>query len=234
MIKSDMLNQSQDNPYFPSAIRVVIIEDQQEIREGLRNILDASPGYSCLATYETMELANLGIRALMKSPDERPSVILIDLGLPGMSGTEGISILKREFPDLLFIVLSVFMDDKRIFDALCAGATGYLLKKTPPMEILTSVREVVEGGAPMSPEVARRVVELFQHLRPPQTEVYDLTPHEQRVLKLLVEGHIYKTAAVELKVTVHAVSFHVRKIYEKLQVHSKTEAVAKALKHNLV
>lgn len=234
MNKSDMLNQNQDKPSFPSAIRVVIIEDQKEIREGLRRILDESPGYSCLATYETMELAIRGIGTMMDSTGEVPSVILIDLGLPGMSGTEGIRRLKVDYPELLFIVLSVFMDDKRIFDALCAGATGYLLKKTPPTEILTSIREVVEGGAPMSPEVARRVVDIFKHWRPPQQDEYNLTPHEQRVLKLLVDGHIYKTAAVELKVTVHAVSFHVRNIYEKLQVHSKTEAVAKAIKLNLV
>ena len=134
----------------------------------------------------------------------------------------------------LFIVLSVFNDDNRIFAALCAGATGYLVKKTPSVEILKSIREVVEGGAPMSPEVARRVVNIFRNWRPPQKEDYNLTPHELRVLKLLVDGHIYKTAAAELKVTVYTVSFHVRKIYEKLQVHSKTEAVAKAIKLNLV
>jgi DNA-binding NarL/FixJ family response regulator len=234
MKKSAMLNQSQDNPIYPSAIRVVIIEDQTEIREGLRKILDVSPGYSCLAAYDTMERAIDGIGNLMMTPDTRPSVVLIDLGLPHMSGTEGIKLLKTSYPELLFIVLSVFNDDNRIFAALCAGATGYLVKKTPSMEILKSIREVVEGGAPMSPEVARRVVNIFRNWRPPQKEDYNLTPHELRVLKLLVDGHIYKTAAAELKVTVYTVSFHVRKIYEKLQVHSKTEAVAKAIKLNLV
>ncbi|MFM8393170.1 MAG: response regulator [Acidobacteriota bacterium] len=229
-----MLHQSQDNPNFPSAVRVVIIEDLPEIREGLRKILDASPGYSCLATYETMESALDGIRSLMNSPDEKPSVVLIDLGLPRMSGTEGIRILKEQYPDLQFIVLTVFNDDRRILEALCAGATGYLVKKTPSMEILKSLREVAEGGAPMSPEVARRVVTIFRNWRPPQKVDYNLTPHEVRVLKLLVDGHIYKTAATELKVSVNTVSFHVRKIYDKLQVHSKTEAVALAIKNNLV
>ena len=229
-----MLYQSQDNPNLPSAIRVVIIEDLPEIREGLRKILDVSPGYSCLATYETMEKALDGIPELMKASEERPSVVLIDIGLPRMSGTDGIGILKKQFPDLHFIVLTVFNDDRRIFEALCAGATGYLVKKTPTTEILKSVREVVDGGAPMSPEVARRVVTLFRNWRPPQKVDYNLTPHELRVLKLLVDGHIYKTAATELKVTVNTISFHVRKIYDKLQVHSKTEAVALAIKNNLV
>jgi DNA-binding NarL/FixJ family response regulator len=131
-------------------------------------------------------------------------------------------------------MLTVYDDDERIFDAMCAGASGYLLKKTPPFRLLESLREVASGGAPMSPEVAKRVIALFREIRPPDRAAYELTPHETRLLKLLVQGHNYKTAAAELGVTVHTVSFHLRSIYEKLQVHSKSEAVAKALQNRLV
>jgi DNA-binding NarL/FixJ family response regulator len=151
-----------------------------------------------------------------------------------MSGIEGVAILKELYPDLLILMLTVYDDDERIFDAMCAGASGYLLKKTPPARLLDSLREVASGGAPMSPEVARRVVALFREIRPPERADYELTPHETRLLKLLVQGHNYKTAATELGVTVHTVSFHLRSIYEKLQVHSKSEAVAKALQNRLV
>jgi DNA-binding NarL/FixJ family response regulator len=160
--------------------------------------------------------------------------VLNDIGLPGMSGIEGIRILKERHPDLLVLVLTIHDDDDRIFEAVCAGASGYLLKKTPPARLLESVREAVDGGAPMSPEVARRVITLFRTIRPPHNPTSDLTPHEVRLLRLLVEGHSYKTAAAELDVTVHTISFHLRSIYQKLQVHSKSEAVAKALRNRLV
>jgi DNA-binding NarL/FixJ family response regulator len=164
----------------------------------------------------------------------QPHLLLSDIGLPGMSGIEGVAILKERYPDLLILMLTVYDDDERIFDAMCAGASGYLLKKTPPARLLDSLREVASGGAPMSPEVAKRVVALFREIRPPERADYELTPHETRLLKLLVQGHNYKTAATELGVTVHTVSFHLRSIYEKLQVHSKSEAVAKALQNRLV
>src|SRR5262249_22203571 len=125
-------------------------------------------------------------------------------------------------------------DDEYIFDALCAGACGYLLKKTPPARLLESLREAMEGGAPMSPEIARRVIDLFRTIRPPERADYKLTPHELRLLKLLVEGHNYKTAAVEVGVSVTTIAFHMRNIYEKLQVHSKSEAVSKVLRNRLV
>lgn len=229
-----MLNPSQDNRDSSSAIRVVIIEDQQEIREGLQQILDGAEGFSCISGYASMEPALKELPQMIRGAETTPTVILTDIGLPGMSGIDGIRILKAEYPKLPVMVLSVFEDDNRIFEAICAGATGYLLKRTPPDRILASLREVVGGGAPMSPEVARRVVNLFQRLQPPRKESWNLTPHELRILKLLVEGHIYKTAAAELKVTVNTISFHVRNIYEKLQVHSKSEAVAKAVRNNLV
>jgi DNA-binding NarL/FixJ family response regulator len=163
-----------------------------------------------------------------------PDVILTDLGLPGMSGIEGIRILKERHPQVPIVALTVYDDDDDIFDALCAGAAGYLLKDTQPARLLECLHEVHSGGAPMSPEVARRVIELFREFRPPARASHHLTPTETELLKLLVEGHHYKTAAAELGISINTVSFHLRNIYEKLQVHSKSEAVAKALRERIV
>jgi DNA-binding NarL/FixJ family response regulator len=135
---------------------------------------------------------------------------------------------------MALLMLTVYEDDERIFQALCAGASGYLLKKTPPNKLLEYLAEVLRGGAPMSPEVARRVVRLFREIRPPERVQYDLTPHELRLLRLLVEGHNYQSAATELGVSFSTINFHMQNIYGKLQVHSKSEAVAKALRQRLV
>jgi len=147
-----------------------------------------------------------------------------------MSGIEGIRILRQRYPNLPALVLTIYEDDKRIFDAICAGACGYLLKKTPPARLLECLREAVSGGAPMSPEVARKVIALFREVRPPESADYQLSPHEIRLLKLLIEGHSYKTAAAELRVSVNTIRFHIRSIYEKLHVHSRTQAVMKYFK----
>jgi DNA-binding NarL/FixJ family response regulator len=212
----------------PGVIKVAIIEDQRDIREGLATIIKGTEGYRCTGSFRWME------EALEKISYELPDVVLVDIGLPGMSGIEGIRILKERYPKLLLMVLSVYDDDDMIFDALCAGACGYLLKKTPPARLMECLQEVMNGGAPMSPEVARRVIELFRDLHLPERADYKLTPNELRLLKLLVEGHNYKTAAVEVGVSVTTVAFHMRNIYEKLQVHSKSEAVAKALRNRIV
>jgi DNA-binding NarL/FixJ family response regulator len=215
-------------PELPEIIKVAIIEDRREIREGLAMLIGLTAGYACTGSYRSME------EALDKIARDLPDLVLSDIGLPGMDGIEGIRILKERHPKLLILMLSVYDDDDRIFDALCAGACGYLLKKTPPARLIESLKESVMGGAPMSPEVARRVITLFRDFRPPARVDYELTPHETRLLKLLVEGHNYKTAALELNVSVNTISFHMKHIYEKLQVHSKSEAVAKALQHRLV
>jgi DNA-binding NarL/FixJ family response regulator len=209
-------------------IRVAIVEDRREIREGLTMLIGGTEGFLCTGSYRSVE------EALDKIVHQVPDLVLMDIGLPGMSGIEGLRILKERYPDMLLLMLSVYNDDDRIFDAMCAGASGYLLKKTPPVKLLESIKEVVQGGAPMSPEVARRVIALFREIRPPERADYELTPHETRLLKLLVEGHNYKTAAAELNVSVHTVSFHLRSIYDKLQVHSKSEAVAKAVLNRLI
>ena len=213
---------------MPAPIKVAIVEDQREIRECLALLVNGTDGYTCSGSYRSME------EAIEKIPRQVPDVLLSDIGLPGMSGIDGVRRLKELCPDLLVLMLTVYDDDERIFDAMCAGACGYLLKKTPPARLIASLQEVVDGGAPMSPEVARRVIALFREIRPPERAEYHLTPHETRLLKLFVEGHNYKTAAVELKVSVNTINFHVRSIYDKLQVHSRSEAVAKALLNRLV
>lgn len=209
-------------------IKVAIIEDRREIREGLGMLVGGTDGFVCAAKYGSME------EALPQIKKDTADIVLCDIGLPGMSGIEGIKRLKEKFPDLLIIMLTIYDDDERIFKALCAGASGYLLKKTPPARLLESLREAVAGGSPMSPEVARRVINIFRDIRPPEKADYNLTPHETRLLKLLVEGHNYTTAAEFLGVSYTTVSFHMRNIYDKLQVHSKSEAVAKAMRDRIV
>lgn len=209
-------------------IEVAIVEDQRDLREGLAVLINGTPGYRCIGAFASMEEA---LDAISEQP---PRVALVDIGLPGMSGIEGIHALRAQVAGLLVLVLTIYDDDERIFEAICAGACGYLLKKTPPARLLESIKEIVGGGAPMSPEVARRVITLFRDIRPPVHADYHLTPHETRLLKLLVDGHNYKSAAAELHVSVNTISFHMRRVYEKLQVHSKSEAVSKALRHRLI
>jgi DNA-binding NarL/FixJ family response regulator len=209
-------------------IRVVIIEDLREVREGLAMLIGGTSGFCCAGSYRTMEDALNGIAG------SRPDVILTDIGLPGMDGIEGTRLLRDRFPTVAILALSVYDDDTNVFNAICAGASGYLLKNTAPARLLESLREVVDGGAPMSPDVARRVITLFREFRPPARASYDLTPQETELLKLMVEGHHYKTAAREMGISINTVSFHLKHIYEKLQVHSKTEAVAKTLRERLL
>lgn len=225
---SDQLPTSNSPNAANASVKVAIIEDQRDIREGLAWIVKATEGFVCTGSYRSME------EAIEKIGFDLPDVVLTDIGLPGMSGVEGIRILKDRFPELRLLMLTVYDDDEVIFDALCAGACGYLLKKTPPARLIEGIRDAMQGGAPMSPEIASRVIKLFREIRPPERADYKLTPHESRLLKMLVEGHNYKTAAAELGISVTTVAFHMRNIYDKLQVHSKSEAVAKALRNRIV
>lgn len=209
-------------------IKVAIIEDHREFREYLAALIGGTEGFRCTGSYASVEAALRQIGSAL------PDIVLTDIGLPGMSGIEGIRVLKERYPQLLLLVQTIHEDDDRVFEALCAGAAGYILKKTQPARLLEGLRDAMRGGAPMSPEIASRVIRLFQQIRPPERVDYQLTPHETRLLKLLVEGHNYKTAAAELGVTTSTINFHLQKIYEKLQVHSKTEAVAKALRNRLI
>lgn len=209
-------------------IRIVIVEDQRNLREGLETLINFTPGFECSGAFRTME------DALHRVKHDLPDVVLTDIGLPGMSGIEGIVKLKESYPDLIILVLTVYDDNEKIFDALCAGACGYLLKQTEPSELLKSLREAVTGGAPMSPEVAAKVIKIFREVRPPEKADYDLTPHETRLLKMLTEGHNYVSAAEKLGISYNTLKFHVRNIYDKLQVHSQSEAVAVAMRDRLV
>ncbi len=209
-------------------IQVALIEDLREVREGLAMLINGTIGFRCVGSYRTME------DALKHVERDAADVILTDIGLPGMSGVEGIPILRERLPDVPILALTIYDNDDNIFAALCAGASGYLLKNTPPARLLESLREVLAGGAPMSPEVARRVVKLFREFHPPEHADYHLTPQENELLRLLVEGHHKKTAARVMNISVNTVSFHLKNIYEKLQVHSKTEAVAKAIREHLI
>lgn len=209
-------------------IRVVIIEDVREVREGLTMLIDGTSGFRCAGSYRTMEDALKGIGG------SAPDVILTDIGLPGMDGVEGTRRLRDRFPEVPVLALTVYDDDDNVFNAICAGASGYLLKNTTPARLLQSLKEVVQGGAPMSPDVARRVITLFREFRPPERASYRLTPQETELLKLMVDGHHYKTAADAMGISTSTVSFHLKNIYGKLQVHSKTEAVAKALRERLL
>lgn len=209
-------------------ITVAIVEDQAALREGLSLLIGGTPGFACLASFGSMEEALLGFERAT------PDVLLCDIGLPGMSGIEGVRRLAETHPELQILMLTVYSDNEHVFEAICAGASGYLLKDTPPERLVSAIRELAAGGAPMSPEIARKVVTMFQRTAPPRDDRVRLTPRELELLQALSEGHSYKTAAHALGLSIDTVRFHVRNVYEKLHVHSKSEAVLLALKRGLV
>lgn len=201
-------------------IRVFIVEDQDPIREAFALLLGWTPGFACVGAAASAEAALTA--ALEASPD----VVLLDIGLPGMSGTEALSRLRQRWPRAEFLMLTVHDDPDRVFEALQAGASGYLVKTTPPAEVLEAVRELHAGGAPMSASIARKVVTAF---RQPDPDLGELSRREREVLDHLVEGKTVRQIADALFVSSSTVAFHVRQIYEKLHVHSRAEAVARAL-----
>jgi len=211
-----------------AVVSVAVIEDQPETREGISILINRTAGFECRHVYASMEAALEGIG---QTP---PRVALVDIGLPGMSGIEGIRALQQRHPEITPVMLTIYKDDDRIFQAMCAGACGYLLKKTPPGKLMEALKEIAEGGAVMSPEVAIRVVDLFRKAPVREAGWVGLSPQETRLLKLFTEGHQNKTAAAELGISVHTVSFHLRSIYEKLHVHTRSEAVARALRDGLI
>jgi len=201
-------------------ISVAIIEDDDEIRNLLEILVDRSPGFSCKQVYSDCEIA---MDQLLNKP---PDVVLMDVELPGMDGIEGITQLKENMPNTDFIMLTIRDDNDTIFRSLAAGATGYLLKDTPPAKLLTSIREVHDGGSPMSPDIARRVTQYFH----PKNDS-PLSEREMEVLELLCNGHNYTAVAEKLFISGHTVRAHIKNIYRKLQVSSRAEAVSKALKN---
>lgn len=211
-------------------IRVVIVEDNSTIREGLKLLIDGTDGYSCEAVYSNCEDLLTEIQKI------KIDVILMDIDLPGISGIEGIRRIKKIFDDILILILTVYDENDLIFEALCAGASGYLVKKTPPAKLLDAIKDAYEGGAPMTSNIARKVVDYFQKKKPmhKDAESISLTKREKEVLSGLVEGNSYRAIADELNVSLDTVRFHFRNIYKKMHVHSQSEAVVKAIKEGLV
>ncbi len=211
-------------------IDVVVVEDNDTIREGLRVLIDGTEGYSCVATYPKCEAMIKNIKRM------NPNVLLMDIGLPGMSGIEGIKHVKALLPDLTILVLTVYEENELIFDALCAGASGYLVKKTPPSKLIEAIREASEGGAPMSSHIARKVIELFhkKNMSNTKSDLESLTSREKEILGKLVEGNSFKAIADSLFISIETVRFHFKNIYKKLHVHSQSEAVVKVMKERLL
>lgn len=207
---------------------VWIIEDNDAYRATTTLLLNESPGVACSRAFPSAEAALTAFQN-----DAPPEVILVDVALPGISGIEAIQRIKTLRPETLAIVLTVFADDDKIFRAICAGASGYLLKSAPIDEIVASIRQVLEGGAPMSAPVARRVLEIFSRYAPKENN-YALTDKERAVLELLARDFSKKQIAAELRISFHTVDAHLRHIYKKLHVHSSAGAVAKALKAGIL
>jgi DNA-binding NarL/FixJ family response regulator len=212
----------------PGCIGVAIVEDDAPLRDGLGALLEGTPGYRLTGAFGSAEAA---IDRLAAEP---PDVLLLDIHLPGMLGSQAVRVLRERFPAMQILMLTVYAEQDRVFESICNGACGYLLKKTPPARLLEAIREAHEGGAPMSPEIARKVVTLFRATHGPADPDERLTPAEVRLLRLLAEGHSYHSAGSQLGITANTVRNYIRRIYDKLHVHSKSEAVAKAMRRGLI
>lgn len=202
-------------------INISIVEDIKDIREGLCALINGSEGFSCISSFSNAE------SALRDIIDDKPDVVLMDIGLPGMSGVDCIRKLKAKKPELQIIMLTVYEDDDHIFKALVAGASGYLIKKTPPAKLLEAIQDVYNGGSPMSSQIARKVISAFQSINKSSDETENLSSREQEILSYLAKGFRYKEIAEKLFISIETVRTHLRNIYEKLHVHSRTEAVLK-------
>ncbi len=209
-------------------IRVALVEDKRLTREGLGALLDSSAELTCVGLYASVERAAAGLGA---APCD---VLLLDIHLPGMSGVEGVRVLTEQFPEMRVLMLTVYEDEERVFESICNGASGYLLKKTPPAQLVEAVRQARLGGTPLSPEIAGHIVRRFR-LSPGAARPKPLlTAQEIRLLHLLADGHSYQSASGRLGVTINTVRDHVRAVYEKLHVHSRSEAVSKGLRRRLI
>lgn len=202
-------------------IQIGIVEDSRTTREGLETIINLSPEFRCACSFDTAE------EAIQKMPRHAPEVVLMDIQLPGISGIECVARLKKLMPEVQFIMVTVYEDPDRIFSALRNGASGYLLKRSAPEQVLAAIRDVKNGGAPMSGEIARKVILHFRDQSTTAAEVEKLTPREREVLELVAHGFINKEIADRLSVSVEAIRWHLKNIYAKLHVHSRTEAALK-------
>jgi DNA-binding NarL/FixJ family response regulator len=211
-----------------ASIPIWLIEDNATFRGAVARVLEESGDLHCSGAFVRCEDA---LAALGRSP--APRLILLDVGLPGMSGLDGIPLLRQQAPSALILVLTVFEDDEKIFRAICAGACGYLLKTAASGELVQAVREALAGGGPMNARIARRVLDMFARLAPPRGD-YGLSPREKEILEATVQGRTKKEIAALLDLSFHTVDSHLRHIYQKLEVNTRTGAVAKALKEKLV
>jgi DNA-binding NarL/FixJ family response regulator len=211
-------------------IKVAIIEDNNTIREGLAALINGTGGYSCVGSYGDCE------SFLSKLPSTEVDVVLMDIGLPGMSGIDGIAKAKKIKPELNILMLTVYEDSQSVFKALCAGACGFLVKKTPPSRLLDAIKDAYEGGSPMSSLIARQVINVFQQTqgKSDAEERSNLSSREKEVLVSLSDGNNYQEIADHLYISVDTVRHHIRNIYRKLHVHSQSEAVAKAIRKGLI
>jgi DNA-binding NarL/FixJ family response regulator len=211
------------------SIRVTIFDDNRSLREGLQALIGGSNGFVCAGAFANCN--NL----LKNVTETKPDVILMDIEMPGTSGIEGVKIIKEQFPEMKILMETVFDDDDKIFSSICAGAEGYILKHTSPAEIMNAIREIYEGGSPMTPSIANRVLKMVKgKARTRADESFDLTDREKEILSNLVKGMSYKMIADTCFISAETVNAHIKNIYRKLQVHSKGEAVAKAIRGNIV
>lgn len=204
-------------------IKVAIVEDNEKIREGLAVLIGGSPAFTCMATYANAE------DALEHLPGKKPDVVLMDIGLPKMSGIECVEVLRDRAPEILVMMLSVYEDDDRIFKSLAAGASGYILKNTMPAELCEAIKEIYDGGSPMSNLIARKVVRAFQQMGKSSKELENISDRETEILSYVAKGYQDKEVAEKLFLSVETVRKHLRNIYQKLHVRSRTEAVLKFL-----
>jgi DNA-binding NarL/FixJ family response regulator len=209
-------------------LRIAIVEDDPATQEALRLLIDGTSGFHCTGVFGSAELA---LRGLGVPP---PDVLLLDINLPGLPGCDAVRLFHDRHPQMAILMLTLYDDEERIFASLCNGARGYLLKKTPPAKLLEAIREIGGEGAPLSPEIAHKVVRLFREIKPVEKIDADLTRVEIRLLSLLADGYSYQSAGDEMRVSINTVRNYIRSIYEKLHVHSKSEAVSKALKARLI
>ena len=210
-------------------IKVVIFEDNRSLRDGLAAMIGGTNGFECTGAFPNCN--NL----LKNITQAKPDVVLMDIEMPGISGIEAVSIIKEEFPGIKVLMETIFDDDEKIFNSICAGAEGYILKHTPPVEIMEAIREIYEGGSPMTPSVANRVLKMVKN-RPEhrRTTSFDLTEREKEILNCLVKGMSYKMVAEHCYISIETVNVHIKNIYRKLHVHSKSEAVVKAIRGRIV
>lgn len=208
-------------------IAIAVFDDNKDRRDSLQMLINTREGMVCTGVFEDCNNVLDNIHA------SAPDVILMDIDMPGVNGIEAVKIIRSQFPKVHIIMQTVFEDDDKIFSAILAGADGYILKKTAPAKLIEGIKEVVEGGAPMTASVAKQVLKLFQN-QPPKPDAYNLTDREKEILALLVKGMSYKMIAAQCGVTYFTVNMHIKKIYEKLHVHSATEAVSKAIQNKIV